>query len=106
MRAERALATEVSKEGYVVEIMESREVWSVMREEFSFPFTSGWKDLLAFMRLVKEGLGVVGVVGVVGKNGEVGEMGVAGVSISWSLVSVVLVEDEEVEALLLLREVG
>jgi len=82
--------------------MESKDVWSVMREEFSLPSTSGWKALFAFMRVERE----EGVVGVVGKVGEYGEIGVAGVSVSWSLVSVALVEDEEVEAVLLLRDVG
>lgn len=102
LRAERTLASEVSKDGYVVSRMWSKEVCKVMREEFSFPLTSGWKDLLAFMRVVSEE-GVVGDVGVMGKNDEVGEIGVAGVagaSMSWSLVSVALVEDEEVEAVL------
>ena len=86
--------------------MESREFWSVMREEFSLPSTSGWKALFAFMRVEREE-GVVGVVGKVGEYGEIGELGVAGVLVSWSLVSVALVEDEEeVEAVLLLRDVG
>lgn len=105
LRAERAFASEVSKEGYVTSRMWSREVCKVMREEFSLPSTSGWKDLFAFMRLVSE-LGVVGVAGVVGQQGEAGETGVAGASVSWSLFSVVFTEDEEVEAVLLLSEYG
>lgn len=85
--------------------MESKDVWSFMREEFSLPSTSGWKALFAFMRVEREE-GVVGVVGKVGEYDEIGELGVAGVSVSWSLVSVALVDDEEVEAVLLLRKVG
>jgi hypothetical protein len=80
----------------------NREVWREMREEFSFPFTSGWKALFAFMRVEREGLGVVGEVGEIGEAGEV-----VSSSVLWSLGSVLLVhEDEDAEDPLLLREQG
>lgn len=82
----------------------SREVWRETREEFSLPLTSGWKALFAFMRVTKEGLGVVGVIGEAGMEGEVGEA--VSSSVLWSLVSVVLAEEDEAEELLLLRGGG
>jgi hypothetical protein len=69
-----------------------------MREEFSFPFTSGWKALFAFMRVVREGFGERGVVG------EAGEVDSS--SALWSLVSVLVVQNEDAEDPLLLREEG
>ena len=72
-----------------------------MREEFSLPFTSGWKALFAFMRVVREGF-----VGEVGVQGQVGEVGVVEESAPRSSSSMLVVEDEEVEVSLLLREEG
>jgi hypothetical protein len=82
----------------------NKEVWRETREEFSLPSTSGWKALFAFMRLTKEGLDVVGVIGDAGMEREVGEA--ASSSVLWSLGSVVLVQEDEAEELLLLREGG
>ena len=64
---------------------------------------------MAFMMVVNDGLevaGEVGEMGDIGVAGVVGEIGVAGTSVSWSLVSVAAVPDEETEASLLLREDG